>query len=130
MTDIVVSIAREKWPDWLRTFGSQDRPGRRMCFHIFGDRPPASEGDLLYVASHGRVRCVFDIDYLAALRGGWFIIGRFARPATIHAFVQGFPGWRRRTWHPAEETPFPAWRTEAVSTPKDEPELAHGKTRS
>ena len=117
MTDIVISVAREKWADWLRVHGAQDRPGHRRNFYIQGAHPPSSAGDRLYVASHGRIRCVFQIDGIQPLRGQWFIWATFLQPVAVDGFVQGFPGWKRRWWERDAERAFSAWRTEAVSLP-------------
>lgn len=118
MTDIVITIPRETWGDWLAHHGPGLQRGKLRTFHIYDHargRPPSSAGDMLYVAAHGRLRCVFLIEQVHPLRGGWFIWATMTRSVTLKDHVPGFKGWRRRWWDVAAEEDFDAWRTEGVS---------------
>lgn len=133
MTDIVVTVARDKWAAFLAEHGVGTNRGRQHVFHLFGDRPPSSIGDRLYVVSHGRLRCALMIELIVPHHGGWQVVASFIRAAALPGFVQGFPDWRRRWWRDLDELPFPDWRTEAVAIsadPSPVPDYAHGKTRS
>jgi hypothetical protein len=117
MTDIVVTVPRERWNDWHAGLGGGDPAGHRRSLHIYGDRPPCSCGDLLYIVSHGRLRLVIEIESVQPLRGGWFLWGLVLKPATLPAtFIQGFPKWRARWWEPRDEAPFPDWRIAYVGS--------------
>ena len=123
MTDIVITIPRAAWADWLMQHGADDQRGRMRSFHVYDEErghPPCSTGDQLYVVAHGRLRCVLLIEAI------------MMRPVTLAGYVPGFAGWRRRWWDPQHELPFPAWRTEAVAdrapVSPAPAALAHGKT--
>lgn len=136
MTDIVVTVPRDKWADWLKQHGEGDQRGRRRNFHIYDKeqgRPPASEGDDIYVVAHGRLRCLLMIERIVPLMGGWLVTASMVRPVTLAGYVPGFKGWRRRWWDTQHELPFDAWRTEAVSAATSAPPvdaLAHGKSHA
>ena len=131
MTAIVISVAREKWSGFLAEHGPGTTRGRQHVFHLFGDRPPASPGDTLYVISHGRLRCALMIELIVPHHGGWQVVASLLRPVTLRGFVQGFPEWRRCWWRDLDELPFSDWRSEAVSVSPDPVAThAHGKTAS
>ena len=131
MTAIVVTVARDNWPAFLAEHGPGTSRGRQHVFHLFGDRPPISPGDTLYVVSHGRLRCALMLELIVPHHGGWQLVASLLRAVTLPGFVQGFPDWRRCWWRDIDELPFPSWRTEAVNIAGDQvPDHAHGKTRS
>jgi hypothetical protein len=136
MTDIVITVARDKWADFLAEHGPGTTRGRLHVFHLFGDRPPVASGDTLYVISHGRLRCALMVDLIVPQSGGWQIVAGFLRPVTKPGFIQGYAGWKRCWWTKLDEAPFADWRSEAVSQRTHAlpdlvlPDLAHGKTMS
>jgi hypothetical protein len=131
MTDIVVTVARESWPNFLAEHGAGTNRGRMHVVQFYGERPQGLPGDQLYIVSHGRVRCALLIDRIMPHAGGWQIIASMLRPVTLAGYVGGFPDCRRRWWNRPDELPFDAWRTEAVSVgAADVPDYAHGKSRA
>jgi hypothetical protein len=145
MTAIVVTIPRDKWPDWLKQHGRGDQRGKMRAFHLYDDkgRPPCDAGDLLYVVALGKLRCVLMVENNVPLRGGWYVMATMIRGVTLPFPIGGFPRWRRRDWKIDQEQEFPNWRgdelepacsvttsppTAPASAAERVPEYAHGKT--
>jgi len=118
MTDIAITVARENWQTLLNILGRENPRGRIHSFNLYGEaRPPSNAGDLLYVISHGRLRCAFQIERIFPHRGHWQIVATFLRPVTLAGYVAGYPQCRRIWWNPRhDQLPFDAWRTEGVSS--------------
>lgn len=119
MTDIVVTIARANFHGFLRALGPAPERGVLYTFDLFGDLPPSSAGDALYVVSHGRLRVKFMIERLFSHGGHWKIVAALVRPVTLEGYVPGFRDWRRKWWRDCDELPFAAWRCEAVPPADD-----------
>ena len=121
MTDLVVTVPRERWQAWLDEGACAGDPpasvdrALEFGFHLYRcERPPIGEGERLYIAAHGAIRGYAFVSAVAARRGTW-VIFRYA-PAvavTIREFVPGFHGWRRIWWRRDAEAPFPDWKNQA-----------------
>ncbi len=120
MSDIVVTVPRDRWEDWIAEGDAVGAPasGDEWGFFLYAcERPPIDRGERLYIVAHGRVRGyapVTRVQWSAAERA-WVICRRGGAVAvTILTPAQGFRGWRRKWWTHAHEVPFSAWRTEDV----------------
>lgn len=114
MTDIVVTIPRGRWQDWL---DEGDLPGDaptgdEYVFYLGGAVPQIRPGDRVYVCAHGKLRGYAPLTGLDRYGPGRFALRRAggAVACTIAEAIQGFRGWRYRWWDYADELPFPDWR--------------------
>jgi len=127
MPDIVVTVPRDVWSEWL---DEGDLPGdpwtyQNHHFNLSGHVPPVVPGDRVYVVAHGRLRGYAPLVRIMAGRywgpgdyepTGFALVRRGGAVAcTIDRPICGFPGWRYRDWMREEEVPFPAWRNEGVT---------------
>lgn len=115
MTDVVVTVPKPLWLDWL---DEEDLPGDRWSgreshFYLGGGVPKIKSGDRVYVVSYGMLRGYAPLvrverwgprSFALVRRGG-------AVARTIPDPIAGFRGWRYRWWDRSQETPFPFWKT-------------------
>lgn len=109
MTDIVVTVPRESWAAFVAARGDARR-GTLIPFQ-FAEHPPASAGDTIYFAAHGRLRLKAQVESVFPWRGATGVLASLIAPVTICLAVPGFPGWRKRWWSAVDEQPFDAWRS-------------------
>jgi hypothetical protein len=105
MTDVVVTIPKSRWEEWLAEGDLPDTPwsGLESHYYFGGGQPSIQPGDLVYVVAHGKLRGYAPlVEEVESEQGEWH-----TQPATI----KGFRGWRYRWWERREEVPFPDWRT-------------------
>jgi hypothetical protein len=118
MSDLVVTVPKWFWPDWIAEGDLPGEPasGEEWAFTLGGGpRPPIEPGERLYVVAHGRLRGYAPVTRLVneyATGGrGWSICRRGGAVAvTIPEPISGFRGWRRRWWARTDELPFTDWR--------------------
>lgn len=117
MTDVVVTVPRERWAAWLSE-GSLvgELASSEYGFGIANcDPPPVEPGDRVYVVAWDRVRGYAPLVRLeSASQGHVLVRAGGAVAVTIPEPARGFRGWRVRWWQRDQEVPFPAWRTEGV----------------
>lgn len=118
MPDLVVTVPRDLWLDWIDEGDAVGEPetGEEWGFFCgWANRsacPPAQPGDRLYVVSHDRLRGYAPVTRVVNHEGRWAIGRRGGAVAvTIPDHIVGFRGWRRRWWDRSAEVPFPEWRT-------------------
>lgn len=118
MTDVVVTVPKGLWEEWIEEgdLPGDEPTGNRSHFWIAPWRlPKASPGDRVYVVAHGRLRgfaplvaveavCELDSWRACLLRDGGAVA------VTIDDPIRGFQGWRYRWWDRADERPFAGWR--------------------
>lgn len=135
MTDIAVTIPRDRWPEFIT---GPCGAGVARSYTIYGDQPPLIAGDHLYFVAHDRVRCAIEVDRVAFARGGHIVIGWFCPALTVRDAIAGFRGWRRVNFTRADLLAFDGWQGEGVSVHRSRnadpaaglPPYAHGKSRS
>lgn len=117
MTDLVVTVPKWFWPEWLAEGDAAGEPesGTEWGFFLGGARPDIAPGERLYIVAHRRLRGFAPVTRVARTERGWAVCRRGGAVAvTIAAPIAGFRGWRRRWWDRAAEVPFPDWKTAGV----------------
>lgn len=120
MTDLVVTIPRQRWPQWLAEgdCAGDDRQSKwewGFALGRGGVQPPIEPGERLYILAHGHIRGYAHVTRVAFVKGAWAIYRRQdSHAVTIAGTLSGFPGWRRRWWERKDEIAFPDWKTEGV----------------
>lgn len=126
MTDVVVTVPKGQWQDWIEEGDLPGDPVSDMTSHFWLSNLPTGlktygeDVTRVYVISHGRLRgyaplagweqsCSLREDRMCLLRTGFG-----ATALTIPEPVKGFQGFRYRWWQRADEVPFPDWQTEGV----------------
>lgn len=128
MADVVVTVPKDLWEDWIMEGDSVGEPptGETWGFYTYGadctDRVKA--GDRCYVVAHGRLRGYAPITSVVftprrpGQRIGKIVFCRAAgaEAVTVKAPIKGFRGYQMRWWDRKNEIPFPTWQTEGVLT--------------
>lgn len=113
MADLVVTVPRDFWVDWIGEGDAVGEPetGEEWGFFLGGSKPPIVPGERLYVVAHGLLRGYAPVTGVERGKVGGWGIGRKggAVAVTIPEDIKGFRGWRRRWWDRADERPFPIW---------------------
>lgn len=133
---LVVTVPKTRWAEWLdegdlACDGDQCEAGMlppwsgdyEYGYNVGHRRPPIVVGERLYIVAYGRLRGyspVVGIEQTLRFggrsHGNWAIVRRGAAVAvTVPWEVQGFRGYRFRTWHDDDEIPFPDWKTKGVA---------------
>lgn len=113
MPDIVVTVPKWFWPQWIAEGDAAGDPatGEEWGFSV-GEKPDIMPGDRCYVVAYGKLRGYAPITGLAYNAGKWHIVRQAGAVAvTVPEHIQGFRGFRYRWWEQRIETPFPEWRT-------------------
>lgn len=118
MADIVVTVPKDLWLEWIAEGDAVDTPysGEEWGYFCGGGIPNIQPGERVYVVAHGRLRGYAPLTRvnrrpLAFCRRGGAVA------VTIPTPIQGFRGWTYRSWDRSIEIPFPRWRTEGVGRP-------------
>ncbi len=117
MSDVVVTVPKGIWPDWIAEgdAAGETATGEEWGFYLGGARPPCGPGDRCYVVAHGRLRGYAPVVRVERTDRGWAIArGAAAVAVTLAGPITGFRGWRTRWWDRSAEAPFPGWETEGV----------------
>lgn len=133
MTDIVVTVPKFFWPEWVEEGDAAGEPptGTEWGFYMGGRVPPLEPGDRLYIVAWNRLRGWAPVTQLRhGHAGGGFCICREggAVACTIPGEILGFRGWRRRWWEREDELPFDDWMTAGVPL-YVHPNLGDGRRR-
>lgn len=120
MSDIVVTVPKGLWSDWL---AEGDLPGEAARFRShfwiganYNAMPKIEPGERVYIVAHGRLRGFAPLVGMEAkckLRESRSCLMREggAVAITIPEKIVGFRGWRYRWWDQNIEIPFPEWKT-------------------
>ena len=125
MTDLVVTVPRDRWAEWLAEGALAGEPAAGE--HVFavrpGDTPPIAPGDRVYVVAWDRLRGYAPLVRLEGSGAkGWALIRSGGAVAvTTQEQIRGFGGWRVRWWRREEEVAFPGWQTEGVPAARPTP---------
>lgn len=113
MTDVVVTVPKGVWEDWLDEGDLPGDPptGETWGFFTWGARPKIEVGERVYVVAHGKLRGYAPLTKLE-VNGGQIAFGRGANAiaVTIPEPIRGFRGWRYRWWNYDLEYPFTDWK--------------------
>jgi hypothetical protein len=115
MADLVVTVPKWFWPDWIAEGDAAGDPetGETWGFTVGArSRPPIEIGDRLYIVAHDRLRGWAPVVMVEPYGRTRYEIGRRggAVACTIPERIPGFRGWRRVWWDRGAELPFPDWR--------------------
>jgi hypothetical protein len=122
MADVVVTVPKRLWEDWLAEgdLPGDDATGETYAFSLWGSPPEIQPGERVYIVAHGKLRGYAP---LVMITPGWnhgefaLVRGGGAVACTIAEPIRGFRGWQYRFWKREDEVPFPNWRevTETVT---------------
>jgi hypothetical protein len=122
MTDLVVTVPKWFWPEWIAEGDAAGEPwsGQHWDFGFQSKaRPSIEPGERLYIVAHERLRGYAPVLAVEGDPYDWRIVrGGDAVAVTLPHAVQGFRRWRRRWWDRMAEIPFPDWKTANVATRK------------
>ena len=113
--DVVVTVPKSfGLRQWIREGDAAGTPntGQLWAFYCGGGKPDIQKGERVYIVCEGKLR-----GYAPLVRLDWvgsrgaFIRGGNAVAVTITKTIQGFRGWRYRSWDYNDEVPFPDWKT-------------------
>lgn len=114
MSDLVVTVPKDFWPEWIAEGDAAGEPasGEEWGFFLGGAKPDIGPGDRLYIVARGLLRGYSPVTRLIRHEGRWVICREGGAVAvTVPQPIPGFRGWRRRWWERSAEVPFPAWKT-------------------
>ena len=122
MADLVVTVPKDIWPDWLDEGDLPgDPPGGMFpaydftCSPSWRPKPPITPGERVYVVAHGRLRGYAPLVECINTEGRWILVRAGGAVAcTIPDTIRGFRGWMERWWPRESEIPFPRWKMEGV----------------
>ena len=121
MTDVVVTVPKAIWRDWIEEGDLAGDEWSGMTSHFFiGKREPRiTPGERVYVVAHGRLRGyapLVKVEHSCRLKPHTPCLMREGGAAalTIARPVRGFQGWRYRFWNRSDEISFPDWQTAGV----------------
>jgi hypothetical protein len=117
MADLVVTVPKELWADWIAEGDAAGSPetGETWGFQLSSQQPPIDIGDRLYIVAHGRLRGYAPVTKVALIDGRWWVGRKGGAVAVTVPFpIPGFRGWRRKWWKSSGESPFPAWEFAGV----------------
>lgn len=118
MSDVVVTVPKGMWFDWLAEGDLAGEPWSQEANYHFWIRrealPMIEIGERVYVVAHGRLRGYAPLVFtetrckLAPSRA-CLVRQNSAVAVTIPEPITGFRGWRYRWWDRVLELPFVAW---------------------
>lgn len=119
MPDVVVTVPKNLWQDWLTEGDLPGEPwsGHEFHFWLGGMVPHIVTGERVYIVAHGKlrgyslliareIRCRLRPDRSCLIRRGG------AASVTIDEPIRGFQSFRYRWWDREDERPFPEWAVE------------------
>jgi hypothetical protein len=116
MSDVVVTVPKWFWPEWIKEGQLPGEPdmGEDWHFYLYGARPAIKPGERVYVVAHGKLRGYAPLVRIdsESPRSARFALVRNggATAVTIDEPIRGFRGWRERWWDRDIERPFPDWQ--------------------
>lgn len=114
MSDIVVTVPKDRWREWLSEGDLADEPYAGLEeYHFYVPTAPAIDpGERVYVVAHGKLRGYAPLVRVDRTASGFGLVRHGGAVAvTLDQPVRGFQGWRYRWWDRTEERPFPDWRS-------------------
>lgn len=116
MSDLVVTVPKQMWIDWLSEGDACGEPpsGQEWAFYIGGGRPRIEPGECLYIIAWGVLRGYSPVTRVERTERGWAICRKAGAVAcTIDEDYEtsGFRGWRERWWPYEAEDDFEDWET-------------------
>ena len=123
MSDVVVTVPKQRWLDWMLEGLLPGEPWDGQTeshFWLYPDRLPDMEpGDRVYIVAWGRVRGYAPLVRIERACKLWKARACLVRRAdavavTIPTPIQGFRGWHYRAWDREEEVPYPDWKWDGV----------------
>lgn len=117
MSDVVCTVPKDLWEDWLAEGDWPGDPPGDMESHFWVPTLPKIEpGERVYIVAHGKLRGYAPLvrtEDQCALSGrrrrACLVRNGGAWAVTIPQEIWGFQGWRYRWWDREIEIPFPAW---------------------
>lgn len=111
MSDVVVTVPKWFWPEWIREGDNAGDPptGEEWIFYL-RTKPGVMPGDRVYVVAHGKLRGYSPLIRWSDNPSG-LIRGDGAVAVTIPEPIKGFQGFQYRWWRKEIEIPFPDWKT-------------------
>jgi hypothetical protein len=112
MTDIVVTVPRDRWSEWCQ---EGDLPGESWSgdeygFTIGGRAPLITRGERVYIVALGMLRGYAPLVRIGSEGlppGRWELVRHGGAVAvTLGQTIRGFRGWRYRWWEYDEERPY------------------------
>lgn len=113
MSDVVVTVPKWFWRDWLDEgdLPGDSPTGEEWAFTIGTPAPRMEPGERVYIVAHGKLRGYAPLVRVDMHRGRLALVRAGGAVAvTIDERITGFRGWRSRWWERESERPFPAWR--------------------
>lgn len=117
MTDVVVTVPKGLWDEWLAEGNLAGEPwdGEHENHFWLTNLPDINPGERVYIVAHGRLRGfapLVRVEKRCRLRGsvGCLVRRNDAKAVTLPHPVRGFQGFRYRWWDREIEQPFPEWR--------------------
>lgn len=125
MSDVVVTVPKGLWQDWIDEGGLPGEGGLASGQHgpffgfTIGRRVPSiAPGERVYIVAHGKLRGYAPLYHVAGgerfggAPGSYALVRRGGAVAvTIPEEITGFQGFRYRWWDRNAEVPFEDWRT-------------------
>lgn len=113
MTDVVVTVPKWFWPEWIEEgqLPGDAEGGEDWGFYLGGSvaRPYVKPGERIYIVAHGKLRGYAPLTRIDVESSGRYALVRNggAEAVTIAEPIRGFRGWRYRWWDQQDEQPFP-----------------------
>ena len=126
MTDVVVTVPKGLWDEWLEEGDQAGEPWSGEAeYHFWIPQrglPRVEVGERVYIVAHGKLRgyaplvrtelsCELSPRRSCLIRRGEAVAVTLMcgdHPHPLH--TRGFQGWRYRWWLRQDEKPFPGWR--------------------
>lgn len=136
MSDVVVTVPKKFWQEWVaegdEALVHEPAPWGEINEYGFTigarTKPDIYPGQRVYIVAHGALRGyapLVRIDSgrsfggkpgsIALVRRGGAVAVTLRSDTAAPLDVPGFQGWRYRWWEPADEVPFPEWKTWGVT---------------
>ena len=117
MTDVVVTVPKSMWDDWIDEGDLPGEPWTEMRSHFWlppNNLPKITRGERVYVVAHGKLRGyapLVEVEWICGMRDDRACLMRYdgAVAVTIPEPIRGFQGYRYRWWERDIEVPFPRW---------------------
>lgn len=133
MPDVVVTVPKDVWKDWLEEGDLPGDPetGEEWGFSTWGSKPDIQPGDRVYIVAHGLLRGYAPLTRLefspangsqsprargrvAFGRKGGAVACTLQMASGMKIPVRGFRGWQYAWFKRDAVVPFPEWKTEGV----------------
>lgn len=116
MTDVVVTVPKWFWPEWIEEGQLPGEPDAGEDWHFYlghsgGGWPSIRPGERVYVVAHNKLRGFAPLTRIESTPTGFALVRNGdAEAVTIDEPIRGFRGWRYRWWERDDEKAFPDWK--------------------